>query len=143
MNGKAPTTSTVIIVRTFRGHDLCLASYDPHGGFHWTRDRDAALRLDRASALTIADKAAREYGAACATLAADGTMAQPKSAVKAPVVEFAAHAKEIRTKARKQLQALQRSFTAQAREDAHCDNHVAFDSDCIYCTGAMLAERAS
>lgn len=88
MNGTQPTIAqrlntndgSHIIVRAFRGQQLVLVDYDGHSGFRWTADRDKAAKYPHSIALRIADKAAREYGAKCATLAADGTLTQPESA---------------------------------------------------------------
>src|SRR6185312_1636970 len=75
-----------IVVREFRGAQLVLTAYDGRGGFTWrnvmlTNQEHKPLRLPHAFALLIADRASRHYGAKCATLSADGTLAQPASAV--------------------------------------------------------------
>lgn len=80
MTGTKPAlvVGQFIVVRSFRGAQLVLKSYTPAGNsFHWTSKRDEAMVLTQAEALTIADRASREYGAQCAALDADGTLLQP------------------------------------------------------------------
>jgi hypothetical protein len=92
MNGTKPTIGQYmatadgshIIVREFRGSQLALVEYDGRNGFVWRNvmlitDKAPALRYPHGIALRIADKASREYGARCATLAHDGTLTEPKA----------------------------------------------------------------
>lgn len=93
MSGKKPSTTPKglivgptdlhIIVRGFRGAQLVLVSYSrTNNTFAWANaigNHHKALKLPAGEALKIADRAAREYGAKCATLSADGTLVEPEA----------------------------------------------------------------
>jgi len=79
-------TSGHVISRGFRGATLYLVTMSRATKYwHWSADRTAALRFEtHAAALAAADRAAREYGAACAVVDPAGNIAEPAAARVVP-----------------------------------------------------------
>ena len=76
MSGTQPTKPSNIIAREFRGARLYLHSVHAGRGMRWLADKTKAAKFLMPEALTICDRASREWGTQCAVLDTAGNLAQ-------------------------------------------------------------------
>ena len=80
MSGTKPSKPSNIIAREFRGVRLYLHSVHAGRGMHWLADKTKAAKFLMPEALTICDRASREWGTQCAVLDSAGNLAQREGA---------------------------------------------------------------
>ena len=84
MSGTQPSKPSNIIAREFRGARLYLKSVHAGRGMRWLADKTKAAKFLMPEALTICERASREWGTQCAVLDSAGNLAQR---INAPSVE--------------------------------------------------------
>jgi hypothetical protein len=84
MNGTKPTN---IVTREFRGARLYLQSNNRAARYwSWTADKAKAMRLFMNDALDSSERAAREWGAKCAVIDAQGNLAASDAQAGQPLI---------------------------------------------------------
>ena len=76
MSGTQPSKPSNIIAREFRGARLYLKSVHAGRGMRWLADKTKAAKFLMPEALTICERASREWGIQCAVLDSAGNLAQ-------------------------------------------------------------------